>query len=300
MHVRVHHTLSYRYSRDVFCEPVTIRLRPRDDANQRVLVWRWNVEPYPVGFSEFRDLDGNLILKAWFEGTTDHLTVTSDCEVETLCADPFRFLLNPESTVLPVRIEPIEQGLAACYSKPGIISPRVVEVGEELQRQTGRQTIRFLCALTNHLHESYPVISRPTGDPWPPEKTLTERTGSCRDVAVLFCEICRTAGLPARFVSGYIVDPDPSGANHLHSWAEVYLPGAGWRGFDPTTGLAVSNRHIALAAARLPAMASPTSGAFRGTGVSSELTTSMRLTIDDPLMSAESEEPLLMRQTFAG
>jgi transglutaminase-like putative cysteine protease len=261
---------------------VTIRLRPREDATQRVVQWKWSIDPHPVGTSEFRDLDGNLILKAWFEGLTKTLSVKSDCDVESLCTDPFRFLLLAEATVLPVRVEPIEQSLAAHFSKPGTLSPRIVEVSEDIQRQTGRQTVRFLCALTAHIRDSFNVIMRPSGEPWPAEKTLEQKSGSCRDLAVLFCEICRSAGLPSRFVSGYTVDPDADGRHHLHAWSEVYLPGAGWRGFDPTTGLAVSNRHIALAAARLPTLASPTSGAFRGTGVTSELTASVRVAVDDP------------------
>jgi transglutaminase-like putative cysteine protease len=282
VHVRIRHSLHYEYSRDVYCEPVAIRLRPREDAAQRLVRWKSSIDPHPLGVSEFRDLDGNLTLKAWFEGLTRVLTITSECEVESLCTDPFRFLLIPEATVLPVRVEPIEQSLAAHYSKPGTLSPRIVEVSEDIQRQTGRQTIRFLCALTAHLHDSFNVIVRLTGDPWPAEKTLEQKSGSCRDLAVLFCEICRSAGLPSRFVSGYTIDPDADRQHHLHAWSEVYLPGAGWRGFDPTTGLAVSNRHVALAAARLPTLASPTSGAFRGTGVTSELTASVRVTVDDP------------------
>ena len=122
------------------------------------------------------------------------------------------------------------------------------------------------CTSVDATHATF-VTVHPTGDPWPPEKTLADRTGSCRDIAVLFCEVCRAAGLPSRFVSGYAVDPDHSGCHHLHAWSEIYLPGAGWRGFDPTLGLAVADRHVSLAAARLPALAAPTSGVYRGTGV---------------------------------
>lgn len=277
MLTRIHHSLIYTYSREVFCEPVLIRLRPRDDAAQRLIRWNWNITPQPAGFSEFRDLDGNHILKAWFEGLTSTLSITSECEVETRCRDPYKFLLNPDATVLPVRIDPIEQSLAAYYSKSGTLSHKLVELAEDLERQTGRQTIRFLGALTAHLRDSFTTIRRPTGEPWPAEKTLTAKSGSCRDLAVLMCELCRAVGLPSRFVSGYTIDPDDTGLYQLHAWMEAYLPGAGWRGFDPTTGCAVSNRHIALAAARHPSLASPTSGVFRGTGVSSDLVASVQI-----------------------
>ncbi|QDT55186.1 Protein-glutamine gamma-glutamyltransferase [Caulifigura coniformis] len=280
MLVRVDHTLDYLYSREVFCEPVTIRLRPRDDPFQTLRRWDCTIDPQPAGVSDFRDLDGNLIRRVWFEGLTDHLRIQSSIEVETLCSDPFQYLLASEAAVIPIRLDAIEQTLAATYSRPGTLSPRIAELANDLQRQAGKQTTRFLPALAAHLHATIAFVVRPSGDPWPAEKTLAERTGSCRDIAVLFCEVCRASGLPARFVSGYAVDPDHAGCHHLHAWCEVYLPGAGWRGFDPTLGLAVADRHVALASSRLPALAAPTSGIFRGTGVTSELQAHVNILTD--------------------
>jgi transglutaminase-like putative cysteine protease len=109
------------------------------------------------------------------------------------------------------------------------------------------------------------VIHREQGPPWPAERTLRERRGACRDLAVLFNDVCRFVGFPARFVSGYQVDVPEEARPELHAWSEVYLPGAGWRGFDPSQGLAVADRHVPLAASRTPWMASPTSGTYRGT-----------------------------------
>ncbi len=205
--------------------------------------------------------------------------IESTVEVETLCFDPFRFLLTPEATILPIRMDAIEQTLANHYAKVITMSPRIVELADDLQRQTGKQTVRFLSVLASYLHDQFKIVHRPTGEPWPSEKTLAEGSASCRDLAVLFADICRAAGLPARFVSGYCVDPDEDGRHFLHAWSEVYLPGAGWRGFDPTQGLAVSDRHISLAASRLPAFASPTSGVFRGTGATSELTAKVSISV---------------------
>jgi len=88
--------------------------------------------------------------------------------------------------------------------------------------------------------------------------------GSCRDLAVLFIEACRTLNIPSRFVSGYGVSLDETTDHELHAWAEVYLPGAGWRGFDPSIGLAITERHLAVAVGATPELAAPTSGAFRG------------------------------------
>ena len=94
---------------------------------------------------------------------------------------------------------------------------------------------------------------------------------------MLFIEMCRQLGLPARFVSGYVEGTDRQGDHHLHAWPEVYIPGGGWRGYDPTTGLAVADRHIPLASGAPPSTALPVDGTFRGTGATSIMTTELRV-----------------------
>ena len=100
---------------------------------------------------------------------------------------------------------------------------------------------------------------------------MTGKCGACRDVSVLFNDACRSLGLPARFVSGYFEGDPDNPENDLHAWSEVYLPGAGWRGFDPTHGLAVAARHVALIAGIEPDQAAPLTGSFRGTEATSEI-----------------------------
>lgn len=98
-----------------------------------------------------------------------------------------------------------------------------------------------------------------------PEETLSRMKGTCRDFVVLFAEACRSLGFAARFVSGYTQGDLDNAENYLHAWAEVYLPGGGWRGYDPTLGLAVADQHIALTSGASPLQAAPVSGSFRGT-----------------------------------
>ena len=118
--------------------------------------------------------------------------------------------------------------------------------------------------------------SRPAPNTLP---TLAKAGGACRDLAVLEMEAIRAAGLPARFVSGYRAGDPETNNQELHAWVEVYLPGAGWRGYDPTTGFAVSDGHVALAAGSDPRIVAPTSGSFRGTGVVSSIWTSIDMRI---------------------
>ena len=111
----------------------------------------------------------------------------------------------------------------------------------------------------------------------PPRVTLEKGQGACRDLAVLFVAACRALGFGARFVSGYHQGHSEPMRRDLHAWAEVYLPGGGWRGYDPSLGLAVADRHVAVAAGTRPDQAAPISGSFRGTGVSSRMRAEIRM-----------------------
>jgi transglutaminase-like putative cysteine protease len=123
------------------------------------------------------------------------------------------------------------------------------------------------------------VTIREESEPQAPGMILAQRYGACRDLAVLFMDACRALGLGARFVSGYQEgDPDQEG-RRLHAWAEVYIPGGGWRGYDPTHGPAVADRHVAVAAGMHPTFAAPITGTFRGTGVSSRMQADIQLSV---------------------
>ena len=131
-----------------------------------------------------------------------------------------------------------------------------------------------------------PARFRPTGAPQTPAETLARGRGACRDQTVLFVALCRAAGLAARFVSGYqdrsAMETD---RRYLHAWPEVYLPGAGWYGYDPTRGTAVSNGHVALAAARDPAGTLPVEGSYFGTATS-RMEFALTIRADEPVMAA--------------
>ena len=143
-------------------------------------------------------------------------------------------------------------------------------------------TLSFLSALSREIFQTCRQVTRPYGPPWPSDQTLSSQEGSCRDLAVLFCDACRVMGIAARFVSGYECASASSGSNdqdsYMHAWAEVYLPGIGWRGYDPSRGLAVSNRHIAVAAGFDHDLASPVAGWYSG-GSGSRMEASLSLQV---------------------
>ena len=129
---------------------------------------------------------------------------------------------------------------------------------------SNQQTVAFLHQLIELIQDRVKETQRHVGPAWPAGRTLRERIGSCRDLAMLMVTCCRVVGLPARFVSGYqLLDPAPAHYD-LHAWAEVYFPGAGWRGFDPSAGCEVSERYVVLATSSKPDLTAAVSGSFSG------------------------------------
>jgi len=273
--VRFHikHATEYFYSRPVFLEPHIVRLRPRCDGAQDLTAFHLDIEPKPQMTAESLDLEGNTVLCAWFSGLIRSCRIETRCEVETRRANPYDFLLtDPACERLPADYAPDLQPRLAPYRRPNANpSGPVAGLAREAADSAGGDTLRFLPGLTERIAREFEVEIRDEGDPFDAGTTLAARRGACRDLAVLYVECCRCLGLAARFVSGYQEGEDRPDRRYMHAWAEVYLPGGGWRGFDPTGAVAVADRHVAVAAAAEPAGASPLSGTFRGTGATSRI-----------------------------
>ena len=264
MTLTVRHRTTYRFDAPVFLEPHVIRLRPRAGAAVRLVDFALDIEPEPVLRAENLDLDGNAVTHAWFEGLTDRLAVRTRATVETLVSDPFRFLALDPDRALPYAYPPdLADRLRPCRSAPDAAHPAVRELALDAARASSRDAVAFPLDLARHLHEEFTLQRRPDGPALAPPETAARRRGACRDLAVLFIACCRAMGLAARFASGYAYT-DGGEPNDLHAWAEVYLPGGGWRAYDPSYGVAVADRHVTVAAAPEPRDAAPVTGTFRG------------------------------------
>lgn len=278
MRFKVRHLTTYRYDRPVRLGPQVLRLRPRDDGTQRLVDYRCEVDPAPSLRSRYLDLEGNPVEQLWFLGETTALTIDSRFEVETTRANPFDFLPDGPDTGLPLRYPDALRPQVAAYRDTGDVGTEVVRLGNEIAAAVRHEPVGFLSALCRWLHEHVEHVVRETGAPQAPALTLERRRGACRDVGVLFMAVCRGQGFAARYVSGYqaraAVERD---RRYLHAWPEVYLPGGGWRGFDPTHGSAVADSHVAVAAARRPEGAAPVSGSFAGEGARAELGFDVRI-----------------------
>ena len=264
MRISVQHSTAYRYPQDVELEPHTFRLRPRMTTTQWLLAFDLQILPRPAGSTECLDQDGNLAVRAWFSSPTRELSVRSRFTVELVRENPFDFLLSDESLNLPLWYpEPLSTALTS-YRQDGQISEEVTQFAHAIADVAQRNTLAFLGTLNQKIYQGFRQMTRPEGSPWTSNVTLRSRQGSCRDLAVLFCDVCRVMGLAARFVSGYECASAGQPHAYMHAWAEVYLPGAGWRGYDPARGVVVANTHIAVAAAFHYDLASPVAGGFLG------------------------------------
>jgi transglutaminase-like putative cysteine protease len=276
---QIQHHITYTYDRPVELAPHTIRLRPRSDITQKLHSFSLAIAPEPTKVSEILDLDGNSIYRIWFQDKPlSNLSVKAVSIVETCRENPFDYLLEPWATGLPVdypvslndRLQPYLTGQFSRLT--GNIDPAAIRLAQDVWDKTTGNVVSFLSELNQQIYQNCGYTLRETGAAMPAGVTWTTQSGSCRDYAMLFIEACRAVGLAARFVSGYQEGDLASDDRHLHAWAEVYLPGAGWRGYDPTHGLATSDTHIALVASPTSENTTPVSGTLhQGKGAQSEM-----------------------------
>ncbi|ASC69675.1 hypothetical protein XM38_006040 [Halomicronema hongdechloris C2206] len=274
---RIHHITLYRYDRAVKLHSHVVRLRPRSDGTQTLEYFDLRIDPLPVYQADLVDLDGNATVGLWFDQTdATELHIKASSEIRTHRKNPFDYLIAPWAVNAPI-IYP--QSLASylhpyCDNSTGLVSdPGVTQLAHRILHDAQHNISCFLTTLTQHIYETCRYTTREQGEPQLAGITWHQKLGSCRDFTVLFMEACRSVGLAARFVSGYQEGDLTVAERELHAWAEVYIPGGGWRGFDPTHGLAVADQHIALAASAFPKDASPVSGKLQGSHRDSTLDT---------------------------
>jgi transglutaminase-like putative cysteine protease len=201
-------------------------------------------------------------------------------QVETLRKNAYDFILAPEAVTLPIDHEH-DATCARAYLERIHSDDSVTAFAAELSMSVDRDTVQFLNRLNRQLFAEFTQLHRDTGAPQTPAFTLQSRGGACRDMAVLFVDCCRAEGIAARFVSGYQRGNLQSERRHLHAWPEVYLPGAGWRGFDPTHGEAIADTHVTVAAAAHPRDTMPVTGVIIGEDVHSTLEYSVVIEVTD-------------------
>jgi transglutaminase-like putative cysteine protease len=254
----------YRYDRAVRFSPHDVRLFPRIDRFIQIarLDFRTNPETR-VRFG--RDVFDNIVASCFFEKAAEALELQLAIDVEVTKKNPFDFVLSRRAVQMPFAYEEEIASIICAYcqrqssdalSLPGWTPPT---------QQQPRETVATLVELTRLLHRTISYQRREEGAAQMPAETLRLGRGACRDTAVLLAEMLRDAGLAARVVSGYLREADEEirrAEGSLHAWTEVFLPGAGWVGLDPTNGILCNDNFIAAAVGLRPADITPISGSF--------------------------------------
>lgn len=271
IHVALHHRTSYRYDRPVGHGAHVVRLRPAPHCRSRILAYSLKVGPAEHFLNWQQDPQANYLARLVFPEKTDRLDVEVDLVVEMAVQNPFDFFLEPYAENFPFRYDAEQSQELAPFlitQKPGPLLQQWID----RCRHRECRTIDFLVELNSALQAAIDYQIRLEPGVQTPEETLEKSSGSCRDSAWLLVTLMRHLGIAARFVSGYLIQlkPDvksldgPSGSEvdftDLHAWAEVYLPGAGWIGLDPTSGLLAGEGHLPLACSPEPSSAAPVTG----------------------------------------
>jgi uncharacterized protein (DUF2126 family)/transglutaminase-like putative cysteine protease len=272
IHVALHHVTRYRYDRRVQLGPQVVRLRPAPHCRTEIRAYSLRIEPSPHFINWQQDPFANHLARLVFPEKTEAFTVTVDLVAEMAVHNPFDFFLEPAAENFPFAYDAALAHDLAPYLAKAPATPHFAKLLASIER-TPQRTIDFLVAINQRLQRDIRYLIRMEPGVQTPEQTIVNASGSCRDSGWLLVQLLRHCGLAARFVSGYLIQlkPDvkaldgPSGAEtdftDLHAWCEVFLPGAGWIGFDPTSGLLAGEGHIPLACTPEPSSAAPVEGA---------------------------------------
>jgi transglutaminase-like putative cysteine protease len=294
--LRIHHETRYTYTRRVRFGPHRLVLRPREGHDLRVESMEVQASP-PAHLTWSRDVFGNSIGTLDFDAPAKELRIVSNVVVTRTPPYPHR-KQDTDPTPFPPVYDPLEIAVVAAYQQLSYppdgetvsrwlsgICPKKPEDVESVVR-----------CLNLAIHDQIRYVRREEKGVLTPAQTIKRGVGSCRDFATLLLDAARSLGIAARFASGYLeCSASEAGYASTHAWVEIYLPGHGWRGFDPTLGTETSSAHVATGLSNHPRGVMPVTGSYFGPASAfRELRVSVQLT-EEPLPLPEPDD---VRQTI--
>ncbi|MEP0202049.1 MAG: transglutaminase family protein [Halioglobus sp.] len=264
---KILHRTYYNYTGEITLGTHRLLLRPREDHELRIESFNLTLSP-DANVYWHRDVEDNSVAIASFSSPTKQLSIEVEMVIAQFNNDPLDFVVSDYAVNYPFVYEPHDELILQSYRLPAQ-QEELAHVQEWLaaiwQRGESIQTFSLLQRIAEAIFNEMSYCVRNEPGVQSASETLAKQSGSCRDFACLFMEAARSLGLAARFVSGYLHAPLMSQEiGTTHAWAEVYLPGAGWKGWDPTTGKVAGGDHVAVAVSRLPESVPPVGGSFKG------------------------------------
>src|SRR5512132_3684373 len=297
MKIALEHRTTYRFDRPIAIGPHVIRLRPAPHARTPIEAYSLTISPADHFINWQQDPFGNYLARAVFSSKARERDITVGLVAYLRMINPFDFFIEDYAETYPFRYPPeLAADLQPYLDIPAAARGPIFDdwVTATAPPADGQPTIQFLGALNSAIYGDVAYSVRMEHGVQTPDETLTRQIGSCRDSAWLLVTALRQCGLAARFVSGYLVQlapdqpsvDDASGPTEdftdLHAWAEVYIPGAGWIGLDPTSALFAGEGHIPLAATPHPASAAAITGATEPSVTTMEFSNTVRRAQEDP------------------
>jgi transglutaminase-like putative cysteine protease len=267
----IRHVTTYRYRQPVAFGEHRMMLRPRDAHDQRLIDLQLDISPAPSSLRFIDDAHGNRVGIARFETRAAQLRFDATVRVEHVPAEPRGHEIEDYAQTYPFRYSDEDMPDLACSIERHHVDPdnEVAHWAKGfVRRESPTGTFALLLAITEAIHDAFEYRARSEKGIQEPALTLRLGRGSCRDFALLMIEAVRSLGLAARFASGYLAIPDAdaraAAGGATHAWAQVYLPGAGWIDFDPTTGSVGKKHLVTVATVRDPRQALPLHGTWIG------------------------------------
>ncbi|HEY2409703.1 MAG TPA: transglutaminase family protein [Polyangiaceae bacterium] len=299
--VALNHRTRYDYARPVHLSPQVVRLRPAPHNRTPLHSYSLRIEPEPHFLNWQQDPQGNYLARLVFPEQVEHFSVCVDLVADLAAYDPFDFFLTPEAERFPFQYDKKLDHELGPYLLKSETGPEFARFMATLDRSE-RRTVDFLVDVNRRVFQAVKYLIRMEPGVQLPEETLLKGSGSCRDSSWLLARVLRELGIAARFVSGYLIQlvadekpvEGPAGPSadftDLHAWCEAYVPGAGWIGLDPTSGLLTAEGHIPLAATPDPSSAAPIEGASDPVETKFQFEMSVTRVIDAPRVTKPYSE----------